>query len=118
MVDVGDFRQYQQRVPYELLSGLANCLLNETIFKIVEGLTEIQQVTEKQLLQGRLQLLQKHRTEKEAIPEGTEGRDEVIQKQAEELKKADMSLILQVNAVVIFLIQGISLINLLIKKTI
>ena len=55
------FRQYQQRIPYELLSGLANCLLNETIFKIVEGLTEIQQVTEKQLLQQRLKLLHKQR---------------------------------------------------------
>jgi hypothetical protein len=54
-------RQYQQRMPYELLSGLANCLLNETIFKIVEGLTEIQQVTEKQLLQQRLKLLHRHR---------------------------------------------------------
>ncbi len=48
-------------MPYELLSGLANCLLNETIFKIVEGLTEIQQVTEKHLLQQRLQLLHRHR---------------------------------------------------------
>lgn len=48
-------------MPYELLSGLANCLLNETIFEIVEGLTEIQQVTEKQLLQQRLQLLHRHK---------------------------------------------------------
>ena len=54
-------RQFQQRMPYELLSGLANCLLNDTIFEIVEGLTEIQQVTEKQLLHQRLQLLHKHR---------------------------------------------------------
>lgn len=54
-------RQYQQRMPYELLSSLANCLLNETIFKIVEGMAEIQQVTEKQLLQQRLQLLQKQK---------------------------------------------------------
>merc|ERR1712137_1485256 len=58
--------QYQQRMPYELLSGLVNCLLNETIFEIVEGLTEIQQVTEKQLLQQRLQLLHRHKAEKEA----------------------------------------------------
>lgn len=56
-------RQYQQRMPYELLSGLANCLLNETIFEIVEGLTEIQQVTEKQLLQQRLQQLHRHKGE-------------------------------------------------------
>ena len=88
--------QYQQRIPYELLSGLANCLLNETIFKIVEGLTEIQQVTEKQLLQGRLQLLQKHRAEKESLV-GTEGKEEILKRQADELKQADMNLILQVN---------------------
>lgn len=54
-------RQFQQRMSYELLSGLANCLLNDTIFKIVEGLTEIQQVTEKQLLQHRMQMLHRHR---------------------------------------------------------
>lgn len=54
-------------MPYELLSGLANCLLNETIFKIVEGLTEIQQVTEKQLLQQRLKLLHRHRGNKMLI---------------------------------------------------
>nr|CAG4635142.1 EOG090X0GJG [Alona affinis] len=36
--------QYQQRMSYELLSSLANCLLNETIFKIVEGMSEIQQL--------------------------------------------------------------------------
>lgn len=54
-------------MPYELLSGLANCLLNETIFKIVEGLTEIQQVTEKQLLQQRLQLLQRQKGSRQPL---------------------------------------------------
>lgn len=52
-------RKYQQRVPCELLSGLANAL-NDTIFEIVKGLMEIQHVTEKHLFQQRLQLVNKH----------------------------------------------------------
>lgn len=49
------------RVPCELLTSLANCLLNDTIFEIVKGLMEIQHVTEKHLLQQRLQVLNKHK---------------------------------------------------------
>lgn len=48
------------RVPIELLSGLANCLLNDTIVEIVKGLMEIQHVTEKHLFQQRLQVINKH----------------------------------------------------------
>lgn len=48
------------RVPIELLSGLANCLLNDTVFEIVKGLMEIQHVTEKHLFQQRLQVINKH----------------------------------------------------------
>ncbi|XP_046647979.1 uncharacterized protein LOC124337992 [Daphnia pulicaria] len=97
--------QYQQRMPYELLSGLANCLLNETIFKIVEGLTEIQQVTEKQLLQQRLKLLHRHRAEKESLakksPESvTEIEKEQVATHPVELKQADMNLILQLDQLV------------------
>ncbi|XP_044743747.1 gonadal protein gdl [Chrysoperla carnea] len=55
--------EYQMRIPYELLSGLANSLLNETIFEIVKGLMEIQHVTEKQLFHQRLQLIRKHEEE-------------------------------------------------------
>lgn len=54
------FRKYQMRVPIELLSGLANCLLNDTIFEIVKGLMEIQHVTEKHLFQQRLQVINQH----------------------------------------------------------
>lgn len=50
---VCNFRQYQIRVSYELLAGLANSLLNDTIFEIVKGLMEIQHVTEKHLMQVR-----------------------------------------------------------------
>ncbi|KAG6446359.1 hypothetical protein O3G_MSEX004466 [Manduca sexta] len=49
--------KYQMRVPIELLSGLANCLLNDTVFEIVKGLMEIQHVTEKHLFQQRLQVI-------------------------------------------------------------
>lgn len=48
------------RVPIELLSGLANCLLNDTVFEIVKGLMEIQHVTEKHLFQQRLQVINQH----------------------------------------------------------
>nr|SVE76095.1 EOG090X0GJG [Daphnia hispanica] len=96
--------QYQQRMPYELLSGLANCLLNETIFKIVESLAEIQQVTEKQLLQQRLKLLHRHRAEKEALakkaPDSiTETEKMQVANHSVELKQADMNLILQLDQV-------------------
>uniref|UniRef100_A0A182J464 Uncharacterized protein n=1 Tax=Anopheles atroparvus TaxID=41427 RepID=A0A182J464_ANOAO len=43
--------QYQMRISYELLAGLANSLLNDTIFEIVKGLMEIQHVTEAHLMQ-------------------------------------------------------------------
>nr|SVE76721.1 EOG090X0GJG [Daphnia longispina] len=97
--------QYQQRMPYELLSGLANCLLNETIFKIVEGLTEIQQVTEKQLLQQRLKLLHRHRAEKEALAKRSPDSISDLEKEQVanhpiELKQADMNLILQLDQLV------------------
>lgn len=45
------------RLHYELLSSLANCLLNETVFEIVKGLLEIQHVTEQHLFQQRLQFI-------------------------------------------------------------
>lgn len=51
------------RLPYELLSSLANCLLNDMIFQIVIGLMEIQQVTEKHLYQQRQQVLNQHKCE-------------------------------------------------------
>ncbi|KAF4517271.1 hypothetical protein B566_EDAN008605 [Ephemera danica] len=54
---------YQQRVSCELLSSLANCLLNDTIYEIVKGLMEIQHVTEKHLEQQRICLTKAHRLE-------------------------------------------------------
>lgn len=56
-------RQFQLRISYELLAGLANSLLNDTIFEIVKGLMEIQHVTEKHLMQVREKVENDHQRE-------------------------------------------------------
>lgn len=50
------------RIPYEELTALANVLVNNTIFKIVKGLMEIQHVNEGHLLQMREQVEQEHQS--------------------------------------------------------
>lgn len=96
--------KYQMRLPYELLSGLANSLLNDTIFEIVKGLMEIQHVTEKHLFQQRLQLINQQKIEvQEAL--SAFGTDEekamttlILQdKHKSELKQTDMKLVLQLD---------------------
>lgn len=95
--------KYQMRLPYELLSGLANSLLNDTIFEIVKGLMEIQHVTEKHLFQQRLQLLNQQKIEsQEASLSATDGELLAIKaalqkKHKEELKQLDMKLVLQLD---------------------
>ena len=96
--------KYQMRLPYELLSGLANSLLNDTIFEIVKGLMEIQHVTEKHLFQQRLQLLNQQKIElQEAMSVLTSEEDRVAakltlyKKHKEELKQTDMKLVLQLD---------------------
>lgn len=96
--------KYQQRVPCELLSGLANALLNDTVFEIVKGLMEIQHVTEKHLFQQRLQLINKHSMEMqdmlEHMSDPTARQKQQIllqQKHKEELKHTDMKLVLQLD---------------------
>ena len=54
------FRDLQQRIPNELLSALATSLVEGPIFEIVSSLTEVQNVTEKQLFRERLQVLRGH----------------------------------------------------------
>lgn len=96
--------KYQMRLPYELLSGLANSLLNDTIFEIVKGLMEIQHVTEKHLFQQRLQLLNQQKIEmQEAIStvyteeERAAIKNVLYKKHKEELKQTDMKLVLQLD---------------------
>lgn len=55
------------RIPYELLTELANSLLNDTVFEIVKGLMEIQHVTEKHLLQLRKQVESEHESRFQGI---------------------------------------------------
>ncbi|KAI5645307.1 diGeorge syndrome critical region 6 (DGCR6) protein domain-containing protein [Phthorimaea operculella] len=96
--------KYQMRVPIELLSGLANCLLNDTIFEIVKGLMEIQHVTEKHLFQQRLQIINKHTLEiQQMISTVTDPQQQELQKalllrrHKEELKQTDMKLVIQLD---------------------
>ncbi|XP_060517852.1 gonadal protein gdl isoform X2 [Cylas formicarius] len=97
--------KYQMRLPYELLSSLANCLLNETVFEIVKGLLEIQQVTEQHLFQQRLQFINSKKIEEQDLLKTYENdsdkKIEVLQKfmikQKEELKAFDMKLVLELD---------------------
>ncbi|XP_024084368.1 gonadal protein gdl isoform X2 [Cimex lectularius] len=50
------FRKIQQRIPNELLCALAESLLDNTVFRIVNTLMDIQHVTEKQIFHQRLQV--------------------------------------------------------------
>nr|CAH7712741.1 unnamed protein product [Callosobruchus chinensis] len=76
--------KYQMRLPYELLSSLANCLLNDTVFEIVKGLLEIQHVTEQHLYHQRLQFIHKKKMEEQEILKKYEHNTD---KKIEELQK-------------------------------
>ncbi|KAJ8672658.1 hypothetical protein QAD02_003917 [Eretmocerus hayati] len=96
--------KYQMRLPYELLSGLANCLLNDTIFEIVKGLMEIQHVTEKHLFQQRLQLINQQQIETQQVLASLHTEEEkesvkqsLFQKHREELKQQDITLVMQLD---------------------
>ncbi|KAJ0179799.1 hypothetical protein K1T71_004390 [Dendrolimus kikuchii] len=95
--------KYQMRVPIELLSGLANCLLNDTVFEIVKGLMEIQHVTEKHLFQQRLQIINRHTLEIQNMINTTNLEQQELQKtilltrHKEELKQTDMKLVIQLD---------------------
>lgn len=52
--------EMQQRIPNEVLSGLATAIASGHIYEIVRGLTEVQQLEEKSLFHRRLELLKKH----------------------------------------------------------
>ncbi|KAK2714917.1 protein DGCR6L-like [Artemia franciscana] len=113
--------EYQMRMPVELLASLANTLLNEAIFEIANGLSDIQHVTEKHLMHQRLQLLSRQKTEKSNLCKSQQQameetnslhhpqliqsvitsqemeREAVAIKHREELKQHDMRLILQLD---------------------
>lgn len=57
----------QQRLSYTILSDLALALIDGTVFEIVQGLLEIQHLTEKNLYNQRLQLHGEHRVLKQDL---------------------------------------------------
>ncbi|XP_075389998.1 protein DGCR6L isoform X1 [Tenrec ecaudatus] len=58
---------FQQRLSYTTLSDLALALLDGTVFEIVQGLLEIQHLTEKSLYNQRLRLQNDHRVLRQAL---------------------------------------------------
>nr|KAF6403282.1 DiGeorge syndrome critical region protein 6 [Molossus molossus] len=58
---------FQQRLSYTTLSDLALALLDGTVFEIVQGLLEIQHLTEKSLYNQRLRLQNEHRVLRQAL---------------------------------------------------
>ncbi|XP_077690982.1 protein DGCR6-like isoform X1 [Eretmochelys imbricata] len=57
----------QQRLSYTILSDLALALIDGTVFEIVQGLLEIQHLTEKNLYNQRLKLHSEHRVLKQEM---------------------------------------------------
>ncbi|XP_072036168.1 protein DGCR6-like [Amphiura filiformis] len=56
---------FQQRLPYSTLSAIASSLLDGTVFEIVKHLYEIQQMTERKLMEQRAQLVNTHKVMKQ-----------------------------------------------------
>lgn len=109
--------KYQQRISYDLLSGLAHSLLDGTVFEIVQSLKDVQQLEEKSLFSQRKKLMNEQLTlkpemmkkHKEAIQncESTKPHclklvkdqclkeaETFVQKYVEELKRLDMKIIM------------------------
>ncbi|XP_069614650.1 protein DGCR6-like [Dendrobates tinctorius] len=58
---------FQQRLSYTTLSDLALALIDGTVFEIVQGLLEIQHLTEKNLYNQRIKLHAEHRVLKQDL---------------------------------------------------
>uniref|UniRef100_A0A182SLR9 Gonadal protein gdl n=1 Tax=Anopheles maculatus TaxID=74869 RepID=A0A182SLR9_9DIPT len=96
--------QYQMRISYDLLAGLANSLLNDTIFEIVKGLMEIQHVTEAHLMQVREKVENDHQLEVkqwESKIQDPEELEHIIAlmkiKHGKNMKETDMKLVLHLD---------------------
>lgn len=108
-------QKYQQRLPYELLSSLANSLLDGTVYEIVRGLKDIQVMDEKSLFETRkavlntqresvLELNRRQKERKEALLSSGQSptlvalahqkeREELEKVHQEELHRVDMKII-------------------------
>ncbi|KFO34816.1 Protein DGCR6 [Fukomys damarensis] len=67
MLQAAQQRELEQRLSYTTLSDLALALLDGTVFEIVQGLLEIQHLTEKSLYNQRLRLQNEHRVLRQAL---------------------------------------------------
>ena len=54
--------QYQQRLPYDLLSSLSSALLDGTVYEIVTSLKEVQHLEERNLYNQRTQLIHDYKS--------------------------------------------------------
>lgn len=88
------------RISYELLTVLAHCLLNDTIFEIVKGLMEIQHVTEQHLKQLRDQVENEYQIEVQDWTSKIQDEEEldhilklIKTKHIKKLKETDMKII-------------------------
>lgn len=110
---------YQQRLPYDLLCGLANALLDGTVADIVTGLKEVQQLEERHLSSQRIKMINEHKAAKQELKQKhrealqhcqsrphnllyvttqCEKEMESLEKRFEdELKKKDMKVILELD---------------------
>lgn len=59
--------RFQQRLSYDLLSGLASSLLDGQIFEIVTGLKEVQHLEEHHLSTQRMKMIHEHRAQKSQL---------------------------------------------------
>lgn len=106
---------YQQRLPYELLSDLANCLIDETVGKIVDGLKDIQHMTEKQLYENRQRLVEQRRSERVGLvkrlrdeltlglvteEQARQSEESFDQKTEEEMTRFDMKVVMNLDQIV------------------
>ncbi|XP_071506977.1 protein DGCR6-like [Diadema antillarum] len=57
----------QQRLQYTTLSSLAQSLLDGTVFQIVQHLSEIQQMTERKLMEQRSKLHNSHKSQRQQM---------------------------------------------------
>ncbi|XP_033740537.1 protein DGCR6-like [Pecten maximus] len=111
--------KYQQRMPYNVLSGLANVLLDDTMFEIVRSLQEVQQLEERHLSSQRIKLVNDHKAQRHdlqkkhkemlqscqtkphnlPIVESTIEREKITLERRceEEVKKRDMKIILDLD---------------------
>lgn len=61
------FSTYKNKFTYDVLSGIATCLLDGTVFEIVKGLEDIQQLTERNLLNKRMKLVNSQKGRSQCI---------------------------------------------------